>query len=379
MANIVCISKYPPIEGGIASKTFWLAKSLAERGHEIHIVTDRIGIAPEYSLQTYEDITDTKNLFVRRASTELPWHIPNNHHCDLDLLNTAVQVIKETNAEIIDAGYLIPYGIVAYLASQICGVPFILRHGGSDIHKFLRKGTFSGLLKPAFQKASVVITDKTNYSTICQLSNKAVITLPYVPNPDFFRPTEMPPQEKPTLALIGKANYRWHDKGWHRVVGIMERLQDKFRFLIASQGIGFNDFRRHVEERIKNDSIIWRGFVHPMEMPELLSVVSGVFALFEDLPFPAFSSLLVEALYSGKTIITDHPDVIQFHEDEPTIVRALSSKAIQIPAREFEQSASIISEYFSRYAMMKEVEVDYNRNHRSYIELNEKTMLSVMG
>lgn len=378
MARIVCISKYPPIEGGIASKTFWLARSLVERGHEIHIVTDRIGIAPEYSLQTYEDITDTKNLCVHRASTELPWHIPNNHHCDIDLLNTAVQVIKETNAEIIDAGYLIPYGIVAYLASQISGVPFILRHGGSDIHKFLRKGAFSGLLKPTFHKASVVITDKTNYSTICQLSNKAVITPPYVPNPAFFRPIEMPPQEKPTLALIGKANYRWRDKGWHRAVGIMERLQDKFRLLIASQGVGFNDFRRHVEERIKDDSIIWRGFVHPMEMPELLSAVSGVFALFEDLPFPAFSNLLVEALYSGKTIIVDRPDVIQFHEDEATIVRALSSKAIQIPAREFEQSANTISEYFSRYAKMKEAEVDYNRNHRSYIELNEKTMLSVM-
>ena len=102
MARIAVISKYPPIEGGISSKTFWLSTALAEHGHEIHVVTDRIGLAPEYSLQPYEDINDTKNLFVHRASTELPWHIPNNNHSDLDLLNTAVQVIKETNTDVID-------------------------------------------------------------------------------------------------------------------------------------------------------------------------------------------------------------------------------------------------------------------------------------
>jgi glycosyltransferase involved in cell wall biosynthesis len=378
MARIAIISKYPPIEGGISSKTFWLARALAEHGHEIHILTDRLRIDPEYSFQPYEDITDTKNLFVHRASTEFPWHIPNNNHFDLDLLNTAVQVIKETNAEVIDSGYLIPYGIVAYLASQMTSVPFVLRHGGSDIEKFLNKGAFSGLLKAAFQKASLVITDQRNYSKICQLSDRVVVIPPYIPNPHFFNPSPEVQTGKPILALIGKTNYHWRHKGWHRAVNIMKLLKDEFRFMIVSQGIGFEDFKRYAEERLNDASITWRSFVHPLEMPGLFNTVIGVFALFEELPFPAFSNLVLETLWCGKAIITDHPDILRFYENEGVSIKPFSSKIIQLPAKESEQSAGIVSDYFKRRGQIIGKKVDYGDNYNSYFSLNEKAILSVI-
>jgi len=377
MARIAVISKYPPIEGGISSKTFWLSTALAEHGHEIHVVTDRIGLAPEYSLQPYEDINDTKNLFVHRASTELPWHIPNNNHSDLDLLNTAVQVIKETNTDVIDMGYLIPYGIVAYLASEMTNVPFVLRHGGSDIQKFLNTGAFSGLLKAAFQKASLVITDQRNNSTICQLSDRVIVIPPYIPNPYFFKPSSEVQTGKPILALIGKTNYHWRHKGWHRAVSIMKLLKDEFRFMIVSQGIGFEDFKRYVEETINDTSFTWRSFVHPLQMPGLINTVVGVFALFEELPFPAFSNLALETLYCGKAIITDHPDILQFYENEGVNIKPFSLKIIQIPTKGSEQSASIISDYFRRCVQTTEILAGYGNNYQSHIDLNEKAILSV--
>ena len=38
--KICFISKYPPIEGGVSARVYWLTKSLGEKGHEVHIVTN---------------------------------------------------------------------------------------------------------------------------------------------------------------------------------------------------------------------------------------------------------------------------------------------------------------------------------------------------
>ncbi len=41
------ISKYPLIEGGVASQVYWLAKGLGERGHKVHIVTNALEVEEE--------------------------------------------------------------------------------------------------------------------------------------------------------------------------------------------------------------------------------------------------------------------------------------------------------------------------------------------
>ena len=46
--KIALLSKYPPLEGGIAAKTYWLARGLAARGHEIHVITHGISSGREY-------------------------------------------------------------------------------------------------------------------------------------------------------------------------------------------------------------------------------------------------------------------------------------------------------------------------------------------
>ena len=37
------ISKYPPVQGGVSRQNFWMARALADRGIEVHLVTN----APE--------------------------------------------------------------------------------------------------------------------------------------------------------------------------------------------------------------------------------------------------------------------------------------------------------------------------------------------
>ena len=38
--RICIIGKFPPIQGGVAVRTYWVAHDLAARGHEVHVVTN---------------------------------------------------------------------------------------------------------------------------------------------------------------------------------------------------------------------------------------------------------------------------------------------------------------------------------------------------
>lgn len=378
MARIVVLSKYPPIEGGIAAKTYWLSRSLAERGHTIHIVTNRINADPEYSIDPYEEELQLSNIIIHRPSVQIPWHIPNDHHVDMELLDCAVSVAKDITADIIDTGYLVPYGLIGYLASRITGIPFLLRHGGSDINKFLRAGLWDNLFKEAFSNASIVITDRANYDTVSKLSNRICVTVPYVPDPRSFQPLRPNQQGKPILALIGKTNYHWRHKGWHRAVDMMKLLQAEFKLLIVAQGIGFHEFRKYAEEKIDGDTE-WRSFRHPFEMPELLNSIHGMFVLSGDLPFPAFSNLILEALYCGKAVITDQPDIFQSYKNEGLNIERFSTSIIQLSGNDSELAARTISDRFKalRNTSEKAQAID-RQDFQAYIGENEKAILSVL-
>ena len=38
--RICIIGKFPPIQGGVSTRTYWTAHQLAARGHEVHVVTN---------------------------------------------------------------------------------------------------------------------------------------------------------------------------------------------------------------------------------------------------------------------------------------------------------------------------------------------------
>jgi len=373
MARIICISKYPPLEGGIAAKTYWLCRALAERGHTVHVVTDRESIDADYCSPVFQDQISKENLHIHRPDEKIPWHIPNESHRSLALLNTAAEVIDRYGADVIDTGYLIPYGLVGYLVSQITGIPFLLRHGGSDLNKFVDKGIWANLITKVFKNTSAVITDKEHFGSFCGLSKRAVSIPPYVPDPAFFK-SVAGKKTKPTLALIGKANYHWRHKGWHRAIEIMKSLDDRFHYLIVSQGVGFNAFKKYVEEQI-DLPIEWKGFVHPLEMPQLLQTVNGIFVLQHDLPFPVFSNLVMEALYCNVAIITDRHDMVQSLEEYDIHIDAESRHILVIPNDEPDTAAETITNYFERSVPGK-IDISHRTfDYTTYIQRNEEAIL----
>lgn len=349
MARIICISKYPPLEGGIAAKIYWLCRALAERGHTVHVVTDGENIDTDYCSRSFQDLASVNNLHIHRPQEKIPWHIPNDLHRSMALLNTALEVVNRHGADVIDTGYLIPYGLVGFLAGRMTGIPFLIRHGGSDLNKFMDKGIWANLITKALKGASTIITDNNHREAFSGLSKRVISIPPYVPDPAFFKPAPGK-RSKPTLALIGKANYCWQHKGWHRVIDIIKSLGDRFHYLIVSQGIGLQDFRKYVEDRI-GSIIEWKEFVHPAAMPQLMQSVSGIFVLQKDLSFSAFSNLVMEAQYCNVTVITDRSDMVQNLNKYGLHLDDGSRLFLAIPDDQPNEAAKIIINHFGRYTI----------------------------
>jgi glycosyltransferase involved in cell wall biosynthesis len=203
--KICIISKFPPIQGGISAKTYWMAKGLAERGVEVHVITNANCVEEEYRIDDQSPELPA-NLTVHYVMPDIPWHIPCSELYIPRLLDKSLEIIGDNQIDLIDVNYLIPYGIVGYLLSNITGIPYVLRHGGSDIAKFLEQGVFGHLLPEVTRNASAIVTDDKNRNFFKD-NNSNIYTLPrYVPDERYFKPA-VGSHGIPTFAYIGKINH----------------------------------------------------------------------------------------------------------------------------------------------------------------------------
>ncbi len=312
--SIAFLSKYPPLEGGIAAKTCWLARGLASRGHRIHVITDNLSVGGEYRIEDCAGFSDEMaDVTVHRPAGDIPWHIPESQERTLSLLDLTLQVIRQFKVDILDTGYLIPYGVVGDLAKRVTGVRHVLRHGGSDLEKFLKRGVLGAVLGEAIGHADVVVTDKQHATLFLSTGSCLVLQFPYVPDDVAFVPGREP-TPRPCVAAIGKINFHWRHKRLDYIAEIMSHLLGHCDCSIIGQGDGAGDFRKSLSEELMH-AISWQPFVPPWQMPVLLRRVDAVFVLESALPHAVISNIALEALWSGVGIITDRNDFAGTYKD----------------------------------------------------------------
>lgn len=312
--RIAFLSKYPPLEGGIAAKTYWMARGLAAAGHIVHVITYGVEAGVEYQIQHGESSApEIPNLQVHRPQNEIPWHLPEHDEQALALLDLTIEMIRSHNVQILDTGYLIPYGIVGHLAKLSTGVCHVIRHGGSDLERFLKQRILVAVLDEAIAGANMIITDENHRHLFEKKTSNVVCQPPYVPDGKMFVPNGNS-QPRHCLAAIGKVNYYWQHKNLDLVVNIMLQMVGQFECRIIGQGKGMSEFQKSLGSDVVS-TISWFPFVPPWEMPELLNQLDAVFIFESALPHPVVSNLALEALCSGVGIITDRTDFVETYQD----------------------------------------------------------------
>jgi glycosyltransferase involved in cell wall biosynthesis len=232
------------------------------------------------------------------------------------------------------------------------------------------------LFEKAFEAASVTITDHGHLDSIRNFTSRVTVITPYVPNPVSFNPSSRVVSSLPVLAIVGKANYYWRRKGWHRVTEIMKALGHDYRYLVVSQGKGLIDFRATMAESRLTDAIEWEPFVPPWAMPSLLNRIDALFVFENNLHFPEFSNLVLEALYSGTAIITDAADLAECYGVEGVSTKDLPGNILSVRTDNLEVAAERISAFFGNRASQRPATFPSAADYDQYISANEGILVT---
>lgn len=337
--NVCIISKFPPLEGGIAAKTYWLARAYADAGLRVHVISNANTAEAEYKITgCYPHINEIPGVTLHEVEETLPWHIPDEKHSVAKLVDKFLEVHAKHKIDVIDTGYLVPYGIAGYLANRIIGVPYVIRHGGSDIAKFLNQGHLSHLLTETLKNANTVITDDTQKEFFAGLNKQVEVLTPYVPDPNYFFPLSEKIPGPPRLTFIGKINWYWERKGLDLILKTLEYLPTDWDIKIIGQGRGKERF----QETFDDKSLEVIPFVPPWEVPHILRESDFVFCLAVDEPIPSFSNTTAEALSCGAKIVIlepvssnlgiskEHDNIVVVPDAEPTCIAQILQNAADV-------------------------------------------------
>jgi glycosyltransferase involved in cell wall biosynthesis len=165
--RICIVGKFPPIEGGVSTRTYWSAHALAARGHEVHVITNAKEARPPFRMHMRAEDWDRCEAAYGGGSVKMHWtdpadesqfHIPASGAFVTKLASIAARANSERQFDVIYSHYLEPYGVAAHLAAEMTGLPHVVRMAGSDSGRLWRHPQFEGLYDHVLRSAEVVIT-----------------------------------------------------------------------------------------------------------------------------------------------------------------------------------------------------------------------------
>jgi glycosyltransferase involved in cell wall biosynthesis len=164
--RICIIGKFPPIQGGVSRHTYWTAHALAQRGHEVHVVTNAKEV--EFPYRMHMGAADWRRCEARygAGAVKVHWtepadasqfHIPMSSPFVSKLAAIAAQVHGRHRFDVVYSHYLEPYGVAGFLVSQMTGVPHVARMAGSDAGRLWHHPQLETLYDHVLRSADQVI------------------------------------------------------------------------------------------------------------------------------------------------------------------------------------------------------------------------------
>jgi glycosyltransferase involved in cell wall biosynthesis len=356
--KVCMIGKYPPIQGGVSMQNYWIAHGLAERGHQIYLVTNADEVEPEYRMYVEEDdkqwfeprfeevggfvnLRNSERFNARRMS-----HIPQSNPYVTKLASIATDIVRQYDCELIYSYYFEPYGMAGYLASIWTGKPLVIQHAGSDLDRLMNAGDLATAYKQMLSAADFLVTKRPLVSRFIAIGvdeNKISSDMPFgIPtklfNPDaptmdvvvllqtaaahindvlkwHANPIDM---SKPTIGIYGKVGLF---KGSYDLVAALSKLKKEgldFNFLAMTQGSQIEQFRNAVKENQLEQKTWILPFLPHWRVPGFIRACTAVCFLERDFPITIHGPTVPrEVIACGKCLLLSGEIVKkQFYRDE---------------------------------------------------------------
>ena len=362
MIRACFIVKYPPIEGGVSMRCYWMARELAQRGHQIFLVTNAAEVETEYRIYMDEDDRDwyeprfaDSGGFVKvrntQPLTDAMMHIPLSNPFVTKLSSVATQVIRQHGCEVIFAYYLQPYGMAAYLASQWTGVPYMVKHAGSDLGRLMKQPGLTTSYREILRAADSVSTGSDLTESFLAMGVKEEnIWLGRTPQvPDIFHPQATPldlngflkklatlqnehvhsalintnpiDSSKPTIGIYGKVG---EVKGSFDLLNALSLLKQRgldFNFLALTQGRALTSFKQAISELDLQDRTWIFPFIPHWKVPGFIRACTAVCFLEREFPISFHGPTIPsEILACGTPLVVSREIINKQHRIKDKLV-----------------------------------------------------------
>lgn len=282
--KICIISKYPPIEGGVSSGIYWLARGLGELNHKVHVVTNCMEVEEGYREEILEDEPgqfEPKNVKVHSTILDTPFFIPSYNPYLPKLVNIAIEVIRKYDIDLIYSEYLMPYGVSGLMAKYITKKPFMVAHAGSDITRLFDSPSLKSLFIEIFKGADKISATQRHSRKIlrrCKISrDKFIIGLRRSIDLKAFHPDVKPfdKEKLPTFLYIGKVSKL--KRTFNFVDACSAIKKEEFRLIFV---VGNNErsllLRKHVHSKGLGEKAVFLPFQAPWRIPSLINSATCV-------------------------------------------------------------------------------------------------------
>lgn len=318
--GICFISKYPPIEGGVSSRTYWLLRGLGKRGHRIHLVSNAWEVEAEYREEFEgEDIDQyqPENVSVHNTNPfSDPKYIPYSPPYTEKISSLAIETVREHDLDLIDSWYFLPYGVSGFITKTFCSKSLVIRHAGSDMGRLLTSPYLHTILSEVVRSADMIVTYPGNKDTFLGLGvpeDRLSLDTTASVDPSVFNPRVEPYELRgvkgtdegvPVITYIGKVSAA---KGIYELTEALHRIDEDFLLLLVCGGRELNRLKADVEQKGLGDKTVFLGFKPPWQIPRILKLSTCVVIPERDFPIGSHTPILPrEAMATGRcTVLSD--------------------------------------------------------------------------
>lgn len=166
--RILVVGKYPPIQGGVSAQTYWLSLQLAERGHDVMVITNAAEVERSYRIfMRPEDWSRCETRATSRGQVRVHWtkpldhsftHIPQHNPFVSKLVTLGLDAAGSDKVDAVFSFYLEPYAVAGDIIAQQLGVPHIVKTAGSDAGFLWRNPQLRAVYDGVFRRAAMVWT-----------------------------------------------------------------------------------------------------------------------------------------------------------------------------------------------------------------------------
>ncbi|MFC9439718.1 glycosyltransferase [Nocardia sp. NPDC057030] len=369
--RICAVMKYPPIQGGVSAHCYWMARSLAERGHQVDVVTNADEVEDDYRIRL--DDSDFQRLeatfpqggAVRVISTGR-WersraYIPTANPFATKLAALATEEIRAHGADLVFSAYLEPYGLSAHLAASWTGVPHVVQHAGSDRTRLLDHPELGQAYREVLRRADLVVGDRNLTGLGIPLERIAPIpraSLPPEFTPDgpvadlsalvarlsdepWVRNTAPLDPQVATIGVYGKLGVT---KGSYDLIQALSRLRGRgmrFNFVVMAGGTERPRFLAALDELGLADLTWTLPFLPHWRVPEILRACTAVCGLERDFPVRVHRPGLPMELLSSGTCAVLSAEVVRTQPYWPQLRER--ARVVEDP-RDIDELATVLAD-----------------------------------